>query len=133
MEVALALIYVLLQIVSPDTASFTLSVTPDTVFYGTKQEKDVWRIKTGKEDSKTFFGDVQIEGRRLIITTKQGEIPFEAADKVGLSEKTDWRTLQTFGKKPVIYEIRRAKNRVEFVFTIEGADHPQSIVATLKP
>jgi hypothetical protein len=133
MEIALALIYALLQIMPADTQSFTLNVTPDTAFYGTRQEGDVWRIETGKTDKKAFFGDARVEKRQLIIKTKDGEIPFEAADKLALPDSVDWQNLKEVGEDPVIYEIRKMKDKIEFSFVIQGAEHPQTITASFKP
>jgi hypothetical protein len=55
MEIALALIYILLQIMPADTQTFTLNVTPDKAFYGTKQEGNVWRIESGRADTKSLL------------------------------------------------------------------------------
>ena len=133
METAVAFIFVLLQVMPAETRNFSLSVTPDTAFHGTKLENNVWRIQIGKEDSRSNFGDVHIDQGRLIIKTEAGELPFEAADKLGVGKDTDWKTLKKFGREPVVYELRRARSKVEFFFKIQGADHPQSIVATFSP
>jgi len=133
METALALIYVILQIMPADTQSFTFNVTPDTAFYGTKQEGKVWRIETGRADTILFFGDARVEKRQLIIKTQKGEIPFLAADTLALPEVVDWKSLKTIGQDPVIYQIRRSESKIEFVFTIQGAEHSQTITVIFKP
>jgi hypothetical protein len=133
MEIALALIYILLQIMPADTQTFTLNVTPDKAFYGTKQEGNVWRIESGRADTKSLFGDVHIDRRQLIIKTKEKEIPFEAADKLALPENTDWKTLKTFGRDPVTYEVIRAAGKINFAFTIQGAEQAQAVTASFKP
>ena len=115
METLFALLYVLLQIVSPDTESFTMSVMPETEFHGTKQENGIWRIETGVGDAKKYFGDACVDGRILVVKTKEVELPFQAADMLGLAEEVDWNELQSVGRAPLIYKIRRTEDQVEFI------------------
>ena len=133
MEIALTLIYLLLQIMPAETQSFTLDVTPNLAFFGTRQEGNVWRIEAGKSDSKSLFGEAHIQKRQLIVKTKEAEIPVEAADNLALPEVVDWKSLNKLGRDPVTYEIRRTEGKIEFVITSQGAEHPHTITAILKP
>jgi hypothetical protein len=132
METALALIYVLLQIISPNTESFTMTMTPDSAFYGTKQADGTWQIETGNQTSKGFFGDAHVEGRTLIINTKEGKIPFEAADMLGLEAEVDWKKLQAVGSDPLSYKIFRTKDQVEFIPSDDNKLGAKSVITKLQ-
>lgn len=74
MEIALALIYVLLHIMPAESNHFTLTIRPDTVFVGTKIEDDTWSIDIKSSTSKSHFGNASIKGRQLLLKTKEGEL-----------------------------------------------------------
>lgn len=131
MQLALALIYVLMHIVPVETDSFTFNATPAHTFHLTRLQDGQWDARLTDAGGEKPFGRLSADGRTLVVTKAEGVVRVEAANYLQLPEKPDWTRIDRCGARGAEWTILRLPDRIEFTLHIAGQEHPQKVVATL--